>query len=276
MDMDRRRFAVTVAGATAAQAAGMNLAHAAKRAPETIDEGVFVEINGMQQWITIRGRDSRNPVLLLLHGGPGFPMSMMAPAFAEWEKDFTLVQWDQPGGGATYARNPDRDQGPLTIARYVADGLALTEFLCGRLKTRKIMLLGNSWGTMLGVMMIQRRPDLFAAYVGTSQAVSGPQGAKLGYQLALDAARRRGDSAGVTALERVGPPPYAKLEDLLVRQTYSNPPGLPPTPAEAAASAAQAKLMDGLPAPDVHYLARGLPSYDFIKVFMAAQQATFA
>ena len=79
-----------------------------------IDEGRFVRIGGIEQWITIRGDDRSNPVLLYLHGGPGFPMSFMAPAFADWEKDFTLVQWDQPGGGATYSRNEGRDQGPLT------------------------------------------------------------------------------------------------------------------------------------------------------------------
>ena len=240
-----------------------------------IDEGLFVDINGMEQWITIRGQDRRNPVLLMLHGGPGFPMSFMAPAFADWEKDFTLVQWDQPGGGATYSRNEGRDQGPLTVARYVADGLAVAAFACGHLNTGKIVLLGNSWGTMLGVMMIQRRPDLFAAYVGTSQAVSGPEGARLGYQLALEAAHERSDAVAVAALERIGPPPYAKFEDFMVRQTYTNPPGLPPGPEEAVALAAQARIMGAPPPPDAHYVAGGLPPYDFLKVFMATQQATF-
>jgi len=241
-----------------------------------LDEGMFVDINGMAQWITIRGRDRRNPVMLLLHGGPGFPMSFMAPALADWEKDFTLVQWDQPGGGATYSKNLERGEGPLTIARYVADGLAVAEFVRRHLKVRKMVLMGVSWGTMLGVTMVQRRPDLFAAWVGASQVVSGPEGGKVGYGLALKAARERGDAAAVAALTRVGPPPYARFEDFLVRQTYTNPPGLPPSPAEAAAMAAQAKILTVPPAPDARYIARGLPAQDFVKVFMATQQATFA
>jgi pimeloyl-ACP methyl ester carboxylesterase len=124
-------------------------------------------------------------------------------------------------------------------------------------------------------MMIQRQPDLFAAYVGASQAVSGPEGAKLGYELALKAARKRGDAVAVAALEQVGPPPYARFEDFLVRQTYTNPPGLPPTLQEAAAISAQAKALSAPPAPDAHYIARGLPPYDFMKVFMETQRATF-
>ncbi|MCI3133386.1 hypothetical protein [Phenylobacterium aquaticum] len=97
-----------------------------------IDEGQFVSINGQEQWITIRGRDLKNPVLLILHGGPGFPMSFMAPVFAEWEKRFTLVQWDQPGGGATWSKN-EADPGPLTYARFVDDGIEVTEWVRRRL-----------------------------------------------------------------------------------------------------------------------------------------------
>jgi pimeloyl-ACP methyl ester carboxylesterase len=273
--LNRRTFAL------AAMAAGAALPAIGRAQPATnglaVDEGMFVDINGMPQWITIRGRDLKNPVLLLLHGGPGLPSSYFAPAYAAWEQDFTLVQWDQPGGGATYlkAQALGRDQGPLTVARYVADGLAVAEFICAHLKTNKLVLLGNSWGTMLGVMMSQRRPDLVAAYVGTSQAVSGPEGGKLGYELALKAARERGDTKAVSELERVGPPPYKTFQDFLVRQTYCNPPGLPPTPEEAAASAAQAKLLSVSPPPDAHYVAKGLPPYDFWKVFIETQVATW-
>lgn len=239
-----------------------------------IDEGQFVNINGQEQWITIRGRDLKNPVLLILHGGPGFPTSFMAPVFAEWEKRFTLVQWDQPGGGATWSKN-EAHPGPLTYARFVDDGIEVTEWVRRRLTVQKIALLGNSWGTCLGVMMIQQRPDLFAAYVGTSQVVSGPEGDKLGYELGLKAARDRGDAKAVSALELVGPPPYATLEQFLVRQTYTNPPGVPPSPAEAAASMAFGKVMMTPPPADARYIARGLPPYDGAKVFMQTQAAVF-
>lgn len=240
----------------------------------SIDEGLFIDVGGIPQWITLRGRDLANPVLLMLHGGPGFPTSGFAPMFEAWEDHFTLVQWDQPGGGATHLKNLEKGEGPLTIERYVADGLAVAEWVRERLSVDRLVLLGNSWGSLLGLIMVRRRPDLFSAFVGTSQPVSGPRGGKLGYDLALEAARKRGDLLAVTALERVGPPPHATLQEFLVRQTYSNPPGLPPSPAEAAAMAAMARFF-APPPPDARYVARGLPPYDFMTTFMATQAVMF-
>src|SRR3569623_262128 len=76
--------------------------HAVPAAPTlAVDEGRFVPIGGEDQWVTVRGRSRSNPVLLVLHGGPGFPMSFLAPLYADWEARFTIVQWDQPATGAT-------------------------------------------------------------------------------------------------------------------------------------------------------------------------------
>ena len=32
--------------------------------------------------------------------------------------------------------------------------------------------MGNSWGTILGVLAVQQQPELFHAFVGTGQMVS--------------------------------------------------------------------------------------------------------
>ena len=243
------------------------------KAPTSIHEAMFVSLNGVEQWITIRGDDVQNPVILMLHGGPGFPTSELAPVFAGFEKDYTLVQWDQPGGGSTYAKNMGKDIGPLTIERYCRDGIALTEFLEQHLRTNKVILYGTSWGTILGLEMSRTRPELFSAYVGISQA-SGPRGELLGYQLALKAARERGDKKGIADLQRAGPPPYHRFEDYIVRQTYTNPPGLPPTPQEQAGYSALAKIAGALD-PAADYKARGLPSFDGAKVFLNTSKAMY-
>jgi pimeloyl-ACP methyl ester carboxylesterase len=78
----------------------------------SIDEGLFLPVGGIDQWVTIRGADRANPALLVIPGaGAGF--SAMAPLFAPWEARFTVVQWDQPGAGATAARTKDDPQ-PLS------------------------------------------------------------------------------------------------------------------------------------------------------------------
>ena len=232
-----------------------------------IDEGMFVSIKGIDQWVTIRGSDTRNPVVLVLHGGPGTPSSQAAPAYAPWEKNYTVVQWDQPRSGATYAKNMDKDIGPLTIERYRNDGIAVTEYVLNRLHKDKAVLYGTSWGTILGLEMANARPDLFDGYVGVSQ-VAGPKGDLLGYQLALKAAQERGDAKAVNDLKRVGPPPYKTFADFLVRQTYTNPPGLPPTPQEQVAIAELIKQLSTPPDPNANYVPKGLPSYDGTKAFL--------
>src|SRR5215470_13379846 len=78
--------------------------HPARRGP--IREIRFVRIGGIDQWITIRGDDGANPVLLIMHGGPGDPQSSFPSWYAPYEHDFTVVQWDQPGAGKTYGKNP--------------------------------------------------------------------------------------------------------------------------------------------------------------------------
>jgi proline iminopeptidase len=246
----------------------------AASAAQPIDEGQFVDINGTPQWITVRGGDRRNPVLLWLHGGPGIGMSGQAPLFFDWEQHFTIVQWDQPGGGATAAKNAG-SPGELTIERYVRDTISVAEWTCRHLGCRKLVVMGISWGTLLGLELAHRRPDLVAAYVGTGQIVSGPRGEKLGYDMALIDARERGDQAAVAELEKAGPPPYATFESFLARQKYVNPPGQKPSVEEAAAIAATGKLLAAPAPPGSHYVGPRLPTQDAIRAFLATQTAMF-
>jgi pimeloyl-ACP methyl ester carboxylesterase len=241
--------------------------------PQPIDEGRFVSINGVEQWIVIRGADMRNPILFYLQGGPGIGASFMAPVFFDWESDFTIVLWDQPAGGGTDLRNPG-NPGEQTLDRYAKDAIAVAEYARERLGQQNMVVFGNSWGTQLGLELIHRRPDLASAYVGIAQA-TGRRGWRLGYELALDAARQRGDGPAVAALEGIGPPPYASFEDFMVRQSYVMPPGQPATDAENAAGAAFAALVFAPPPPGASWIAPlPLPAgYDFAAVFLRTARA---
>src|SRR5688572_26491946 len=140
--------------------------------PAGIDDALFVGVGGAQHWITIRGRDRANPVMLVLHGGPGSAMAGLAPAFVPWERDFTVVQWDQPGAGRTF-RAAGRSIAPeLSVESIVRDGIEVAEWVRRHLGKEKIVLVAWSWGSIVGVHMAKVRPDLFAAYVGTGQVVA--------------------------------------------------------------------------------------------------------
>src|SRR6185437_7139846 len=140
-------------------------------APDGIDEGSFVRIGGIDQYISIRGDHRSNPVILFVHVGPGDSMVPYAQIYRPWEKYFTLVQWDQRGAGRTFGRN-GTNEAPITMDRMVRDGIEVAEYLRTHLRKDKVILLCHSFGTVLGIQMVKRRPDLFAAYVGTGQVVA--------------------------------------------------------------------------------------------------------
>jgi len=188
------------------------------RAPAPVDAGFFAGVRGAPQWITLRGADAGNPPLLMIFG-PGAGFTRMAPFFAPWERDFTLVQWDQPGGGATFARNGDE---PLSLDRLAADAAEVAEVARARLGAAKLVVLGVSGGSIVGLKLAEARPDLVAAYVGTGQIVHWARQAALGYRLALDAARARGDADAVHALEAAGPPPYAEFATEMAASMHVN------------------------------------------------------
>lgn len=189
---------------------------------QKVHEERFVSIGGMEQWVTIKGESRANPVVLFIHGGPGNTMSPYADQiYGAWEKDFTMVQWDQRGAGRTYGRNMAADRipededhlarylirHPLTLERMTEDGVELAKYLTQRLGQKKIILMGGSWGSILGVHMVKSMPELFHAYVGISQIVS-PANEAASYAKVIAMARAAGDLGTVSKLEALGTPPW--------------------------------------------------------------------
>jgi len=185
--------------------------------PKGIEEGRFVRAGGIDQWISIRGEDRSNPVLLMLHGGPATSYLSFTPWFRHWEKHFTLVQWDRRGVGKTFGRNR-KNSGEMTLERIASDGAEIAEFLGRHLGQEKILLLGHSMGSMIGITMAARRPDLFHAYVGTEQIVEMGSNERTSYEIILARTRAAGLATTVKELERVGPPPYANPRHWGVKQ----------------------------------------------------------
>ncbi len=174
-----------------------------------IEEQGFVTVGGVPQWISIRARDRDAPLLLVVHGGPGFTLSPVSDYYMrDWEEFFTVVQWDQRGAGKSY-RAEDREKlaPTLTIDRLVLDTQELIEHLRKRFKRDRVVLLAHSFGSLLGVKLAQRRPDMLYAYVGMGQFVDFQRSETLGYEATLADARADKNEEALAQLKSIAPFP---------------------------------------------------------------------
>jgi pimeloyl-ACP methyl ester carboxylesterase len=177
--------------------------------PNGIDEAKAVEIGGIQQWITVRGRDRRNPILLLIHGGPAAPDLPNRYLFeGPWTDFFTVVEWDQRGSGKTYGLNEPAKVAPtLHKERMIEDTEELIAYLRLTYVKKKIFVMGHSWGTVLGLSVAERRPQWIYAYIGAGQIINMQEGERIGYKFALDTARKAGDVQALDELTAIAPYP---------------------------------------------------------------------
>jgi pimeloyl-ACP methyl ester carboxylesterase len=202
---------------------GRNARDYAITSPNGIDESLYVEIGKIQQWITIRGEDRRNPLLLFLHGGPGDATNPWGyAAFRSWLKHFTVVQWDQRGSGRTLGKNGTSVAETITLERMVQDGVELAEWLIESQRKRKIVLVGHSFGSILGVLMVKARPDLFYAFVGSGQVADPARSYTVAHAALLKKAEALEEQQAIRELQEVGPPPYADGRGYGVQRKWSN------------------------------------------------------
>ncbi|MEZ2246850.1 alpha/beta fold hydrolase [Microcoleus sp.] len=189
-----------------------------KPIPNSIAVLEKVKLGGSEEWISIRGKDSRNPVLLFLAGGPGGSQLVTARrALAGLEDRFVVVNWEQPGAGKSFDAV---DRSKLTPDRYITDTRELVLNLRQRFGKEKVYVLGESWGSALGIMVVQRYPDLFHAFIGTGQMVAFLENDRICYDFALRLAAERGDTKQVEKLKQQGLPPYYGNDVLWKSATY--------------------------------------------------------
>jgi len=171
--------------------------------PDGIERMQAVRIGGIDQWITVRGTDRRNPILLMIHGGPGY-VSMPTSWYFQrgWEDYFTVVQWDQRGAGKTYAANDPAQVAPtMTRSRMLADAEEMVRWLRSEFGKERIFVLGHSWGSSLGIELAHSHPEWLHAYIGLGQVTDAAESERRGLRFALDAARRDNNEQAVRELE---------------------------------------------------------------------------
>ena len=177
-----------------------------------------VRLGGVEQWILIRGNSDRKPILLKLHGGPGQAEMATVGLNKLLEQDFIVVEWDQRGAGKSAAAIEPASG--MTIDRFVEDTHELTSLLLARFHQDRLILVGSSWGSVIGLRAVQKYPAQYRAFVSTGQIANFAVGMKLGYDFLVDEAHRRKDDDALTELIRIGAPPYLGTDARSRREVF--------------------------------------------------------
>jgi pimeloyl-ACP methyl ester carboxylesterase len=177
-----------------------------------------VMLGGVYQWILIRGNNVENPILLKLHGGPGQAEIATVGLNRLLEKDFVVVEWDQRGSGKS-AQGIEPKSG-MNISQFVEDTHELTELLLKRFRQKNLILVGHSWGSVIGLKAVQKYPDSYRAFVSTGQIANFSEGMNVGYRFLMDEAKKRNNSDALNDLTRIGPPPYTGDGSKAKREVY--------------------------------------------------------
>lgn len=145
-----------------------------------ISEKIFVEINGMKQGMFIKGKNTSNPLLLFLHGGPGMPEYAISRCYPNILEDyFTVCWWEQRGAGLSY--NPGIPLETMTFEQLIADTISVTNYLIQRFGQPKIYLMAHSGGSLIGLQTVSNVPSLYRAYISTGQITNQFESEKLAY-----------------------------------------------------------------------------------------------
>ena len=164
----------------------------------SISEKVYININGVKQGMFIKSKDSTKPVLLFLHGG--MPVYFLTRKYPTGLEDiFTVVWWEQRGFGLSYS--PKIPSGSITLEQMISDTKEVTNYLRKRFGQEKIYLMGHSGGTVIGINVAARAPELYHAYIGVAQMSDQLESERLAYVYMVEQYKLRGNEKMVRKLE---------------------------------------------------------------------------
>ncbi len=181
-----------------------------------MDTSFLLPVNGVKQYLEIKGASRTKPILLFIHGGPSWPATPLNRKYSQdLAKDFVFVSWDQRNCGKSQTDTTVT----LTPGLYVEDANVVTQFLKKQYHRNKIFVIGHSWGSLIGVNLVQKYPQDYAAYIGMGQMVNPGKSEMLARNHVVQQATLRKDTATLAALAKI---PFSEeggyqngLDDLL-------------------------------------------------------------
>ena len=193
-----------------------------KKTAYKIDTKEFVTIGGIPQNIRIRTNDPSLPVLLFVHGGPGVCDRFWVMSHQSGLADCaTIVCWDQRCAGLTY--NPKENYDGITVERMLDDAGEVAAHLKERFNKDKIIIVGHSWGSLLGALLAQKYPEHIGTYIGMGQLADGPENEMLSYRYVLEQANERNDKKALKELKKIGWPQnglFRTLDDFMIQRKW--------------------------------------------------------
>jgi pimeloyl-ACP methyl ester carboxylesterase len=168
----------------------------------SIDSTGILTVGGIKQFVSIKGKDNRNPLLLFLHGGPGNSVIHYAEKFThKLQEHFIVVQWDQRNAGKTLALNKSPE--PLTVDLFESDTHQVVDTLLKQFHQPKLYLVGHSWGTFLGFYMAKNYPDLLYGYIPICPMINQQESERVILELMKQKASRAKNDAALRELSLV-------------------------------------------------------------------------
>ena len=163
-----------------------------------VNEQIYVQLNDQQEYITVSGKNTSNPVIISLHGGPGSPSTFSDYYWHDYlTDDYTVIAWDERGCGRSYYKNQkaDPDNKTLSFEQQLSDLDALVDYARNRFGRDKVIIMGHSYGSVLGSRYVLAHPEKVSAYIGIGQVVNERDyaGETYSYEDALRIAKEKGD-----------------------------------------------------------------------------------
>lgn len=190
-----------------------------------IEEEVYVEANGQQHYCLIKGEDTSNPVIIWIHGGPASPDTMMVYYIANELKDqYTVIAYNERGCGRTYYINLDSDPNNETASfdNLQKDLDGIVDYACNRFAQEKVIIVGHSFGTMVGSKYAVDHPEKVSAYVGVGQ-MAAADSSDYTFLDAIEKAKIAGDDISEMEIQYEKYKENPDLDNLLTMRKLVNP-----------------------------------------------------
>ena len=178
----------------------------------------YIKINGIEQYLLHHTTNAELPVLLFLHGGPGMAESTFAYAFQkELSSLFNIVHWDQRGAGKTLTKAKRNSNYP-SGDELIDDLFEIVNYLKKKYNKEKIVILGHSWGSVLGTLFVMKYPQEVLYYIGAGQVVDIVENEKIGYEKVKELIIKAGNKKDLDRLEKIGVYPEKDYNKSMIKK----------------------------------------------------------